>query len=291
MKAIPLIMALFASVTVFAQQFLPVEGIVNARDLGGYDVPGGLKVKSGQLLRAAHLANATPKDLAYLEKLGVKTVVDFRKLDEKVGVYDKAVPGATYIALPIDASGGAGATATEKEKKRFLGKKKVNIKKLIVLAAFNEKAKHVARELYPIILFDPKCQKEMADFLRLVVDRGDKPVLFHCTQGKDRTGVASALILAALGADRKTIVEDFDVTNKVYAKDVARYTRLVGFLGGKEEEKAVVKAFMGCNTENFVKALDTVEERYGSLEGYLQGPMGLTDEDLAVLKARYLTEK
>ena len=128
----------------------------------------------------------------------------------------------------------------------------------------------------------------MAAFLRLVVERGDKPILFHCTQGKDRTGVASALLLAALGADREIIVEDFDVTNMVYAKDVTRYSRIVKFLGGKEEEIGVVKAFMGCNTENFVKALDTIEEKYGSLEGYLKGPMGLTDEDLALLRARYL---
>lgn len=281
-------MALFSSVTVFAQQFLPVDGIVNARDLGGYDVPGGFLVKDRQLLRAAHLANATQKDLAYLEKLAVGTVVDFRKLDEKVGLYDKAVPGAAYVALPIDASGRVGASASEMEKKKYMGKKKFNLKRMIVLAAFNDKAKVVARELYPNILFDPKCQKEMADFLHLVIERGEKPILFHCTQGKDRTGIASALLLAALGADRKTIVEDFDVTNKVYAKDVSRYTRLVGFLGGKEEEKAVVKAFMGCNTENFVKALDTIDEKYGSLEGYLKGPMGLTDEDLALLKARYL---
>lgn len=284
-------MAFFSSVTVFAKQFLPVEGIVNARDLGGYYVPGGFQVKSGQLMRSAHLANATQRDLAYLERMAVGTVVDFRKLDEKPGLYDKAVPGATYVALPIDASGQIGASATDEEKKKYLGKKKLNIKRLIVLAAFNEKAKVVARELYPNILFDPKCQKEMADFLRLVVDRGDKPILFHCTQGKDRTGVASALILAALGADRKTIVEDFDVTNKVFAKDVSRYTRLVGFLGGKEEEKAVVKAFMGCNTENFVKALDTIDKKYGSLESYLKGPMQLTDEDMAVLRARYLVKK
>lgn len=278
-------MALFSSVTLIAQQFLPVEGIVNARDLGGYE---GIQVKKGQLLRAAHLANATQKDLAYLEKQGVATVVDFRKLDEKPGQYDKAVPGAAYVALPIDASGSVGASATEKEKKKYMGKKKFNVKKVILLAAFNEKAQVVARQLYPNILFDPKCQKEMAAFLRLVVERGDKPILFHCTQGKDRTGIASALLLAALGADREIIVEDFDVTNKVYAKDVSRYSRIVKFLGGKEEEIGVVKAFMGCNTENFVKALDTIEEKYGSLEGYLKGPMGLTDEDLALLRARYL---
>jgi len=192
------------------------------------------------------------------------------------------------VALPIDASGSVGAKATEKEKKKYMGKKKFNVKRVILLAAFNEKAQVVARQLYPNILFDPKSQKEMAAFLRLVVERGDKPILFHCTQGKDRTGVASALLLAALGADREIIVEDFDVTNMVYAKDVTRYSRIVKFLGGKEEEIGVVKAFMGCNTENFVKALDTIEEKYGSLEGYLKGPMGLTDEDLALLRARYL---
>lgn len=278
-------MAFFSSTTLVAKQFLPVEGIVNARDLGGYE---GFQVKKGQLLRAAHLANATSRDLAYLEMLGVATVIDFRKQDEKTGHYDKAVPGATYVDLPIDASGRVGAEITDEEKKKYVGKKKFNVKRAILLAAFNEKAQIVAHQLYPNILFDPQCQKEMASFLRLVIERGDKPLLFHCTQGKDRTGVASALILAALGADRKIIVEDFDVTNKVYARDVARYTRLVKLFGGKEEEIGVVKALMGCNTENFVKALDTVEEKYGSLEGYLKGPMELADEDLSLLKSRYL---
>lgn len=278
-------MAFFSSATLVAKQFLPVEGIVNARDLGGYE---GFQVKKGQLLRSAHLANATSRDLAYLEMLGVATVIDFRNQDEKTGQNDKAVPGATYVALPIDASGRVGAEITDKEKKKYVGKKKFNVKRAILLAAFNEKAQILAHQLYPNILFGPQCQKEMASFLRLVIERGDKPLLFHCTQGKDRTGVASALILAALGADRKIIVEDFDVTNKVYARDVARYTRLVKLFGGKEEEIGVVKALMGCNTENFVKALDAVEEKYGSLEGYLKGPMELTDEDLSLLKSRYL---
>ena len=113
-------MAFFSSTTLVAKQFLPVEGIVNARDLGGYE---GFQVKKGQLLRAAHLANATSRDLAYLEMLGVATVIDFRKQDEKTGHYDKAVPGATYVDLPIDASGRVGAEITDEEKKTYVGKK------------------------------------------------------------------------------------------------------------------------------------------------------------------------
>ena len=67
-----------------------------------------------------------------------------------------------------------------------------------------------------------------------------------------------------------------------------KYSRRVRFLGGKEDEMGVVKAFLGANTENFVRALEEVDSRYGSLEAYLKGPMGLTDEDIQTLRGRYL---
>jgi protein-tyrosine phosphatase len=102
--------------------------------------------------------------------------------------------------------------------------------------------------------------------------------------------VASALLLAALGADRETIVADFDATNRVYEKDVKEYSQRVIANGGTEKELAVVKAFLGCNTENFIKALDAVEEQYGSLENYLKGPIGLSEADLETLRGRYLIE-
>ena len=286
-----IIMAFLLSSSVFAQQFLPVKGIVNARDLGGYEVDGGKHVKTGRLIRAAHLADATDADIAYLESLPTTLVVDFRTEVDLKGKTNRDVPGARYVNLPIDASGNAMANATEEEKKKMTGRKKFDVKKVILFAAFNEKAKAIAREMYPTLLFDPDCQRQFARFLRLVVEAENGAVLYHCTQGKDRTGIASALLLAALGAREETIVADFDATNRVYAKDVKKYSRRVKFWGGKEEEIAVVKAFLGCNTENFIKALDTVDQRYGSLEAYLKGPMGLTDDDIRVLRERYLEDK
>ena len=284
-------MAFLFPSSVFAQQFLPVKGIVNARDLGGYEVQDGRKVKSGMLLRAAHLAEAKDADIAYLEGLKVATVIDFRKEEEKQGKVDRDIPGARYVSLTVDASGNAMANATEEEKKKMTGRKKFDVKKIIVFAAFNDKAKAVAMNMYPTLLFTPECQQQFARFFRLVLETESGAVLYHCTQGKDRTGIASALLLAALGASRETIVEDFDATNKVYENDVKKYSRRVKFWGGKEQEIAVVKAFLGCNTENFVKALDAVDQRYGSLEAYLKGPMGLTDDDIRVLQERYLEDK
>lgn len=285
-----LMMALLIPTSVFAQQFLPVKGIVNARDLGGYTMLDGRIVQSGRLLRAAHLADATDEDIRNLERLPVTVVIDFRKEQEKVGKVDREVPGARYTSLPVDPSGNAMATATEEEKKKFSGQKKFDVKKVIVFAAFNKKAQAVAQKMYPTLLFDPDCQQQFARFFRLVLETENGAVLFHCTQGKDRTGIASALLLAALGADRETIVADFDATNRVYEKDVRKYSRRVKFWGGKEEEVGVVKAFLGCNTENFIKALDRIDQEFGSLQAYLKGPIGLTDADIQTLRERYLAQ-
>ena len=283
-----IIMAFLFSPNVFAQQSLPVKGIVNARDLGGYEVEGGKQVKTGKLIRSAHLADATDADIACLESLPVTLVVDFRTEVDLKGKANRDVPGAKYVNLPVDASGNAAANASEEEIKKVTGRKKFEVKKVIMFAAFNERAKVIAREMYPTLLFSPECQQQYARFFRLVLETEQGAILYHCTQGKDRTGIASALLLAALGASRETIVADFDATNKVYEKDVRKYSRRVKFLGGKEEEVAVVKSFLGANTENFVKALEAVDRQYGSMEAYLKGPMGLTDEDIRILRERYL---
>ena len=279
---------MFISQTELSQQFLPVKGIVNARDLGGYTMQDGRKLRDGVLLRAAHLAEATDEDLQWLSNLPVAKVIDFRIEEEKKGKVDRDIPGASYLSLPIDASGNAMASATEKEKKKFAKQKKFDIKKVAVMVAFNKKAQAIAQNMYPMMLFNPVCQQPFAHFFQQVLQTENGAVLYHCTQGKDRTGVASALLLAALGADREIIVADFDATNRVYEKDVKKYVRRVKFWGGKEEEIAVVKAIMGCNTDNFIKALDAVDAQYGSLETYLKGPLGLTDEDIQTLRDRYL---
>lgn len=284
--------AIVMSSAIYAQQFLPLEGIVNVRDLGGYPVLDGRRVRGGVLLRAAHLAGASDLDIQYLSSLPLRKVIDFRKPDELEGKADRPVPGAEYVSLPIDASGNVSAQASEKEKRKFKkNNKDFDVKKIIVMLAFNKKAQAVAQDLYPILLFYPDCQEQFARMFREILAVESGAVLYHCTQGKDRTGIASALILAALGADRETIVADFDATNRVYDEDVRKYSRRVRMLGGGSKQVAVVKSFLGANTDNFVKALDEVDARYGSMEAYLKGPMGLTDADIQTLRERYLSPK
>ena len=81
----------------FKQQFIPVNGIINARDLGGYIMQDGRRLRDCMLIRAAHLADATDADLEYLSSLPVAKVIDFRKDIEKRGKTDRMIPGAVYM--------------------------------------------------------------------------------------------------------------------------------------------------------------------------------------------------
>ncbi len=270
------------------QQFIPVNGIINARDLGGYIMQDGRRLRDGMLIRSAHLADASDEDLQYLSSIPISKVIDFRKDIEMNGKTDRMVPGAEYIRLEIDASGKIVSQATEDEKRLFTGNKQFDVKKFMVMAAFNPMAQRIAQQMYPNLTNDPECRKQFKQFFRLILDTANGAILYHCTQGKDRTGFASALILAALGADRDTIVADFDATNRVYEEDVRQCCQNVLLMGGKENEIATVKSFLGANTDNFIKALESIDREFSSMEAYLKGPIGLTDQDILTLRERYL---
>ena len=262
---------------------LEFDAVVNTRDLGGYKTVDGMTVKRGLLIRGASLATAKDADLELLAALPVVKIIDFRTAFEKKGKENRALPGADYICLPLQPIDDEEAPEEMTKHKSF------DISKLIMIAAFNEKAKTIAKEMYPLMVTRPKCQRQFAAFLREVVNTPEGAIYFHCTQGKDRTGLATAYLLSALGVDQETIIADFDKTNQVYARDVRKFCRRVKFFGGKEEELAVVKAFIGANTENFIKALDLINTEYGSMDAYLRNILGLTNADFEILKGRYLT--
>lgn len=110
----------------------------------------------------------------------------------------------------------------------------------------------------------------------------DGAVLWHCTQGKDRAGCASALLLAALGADRQLIMKDF-----ILSRD--NYQPLVDKIPAQTEaQKNVLNTLVSANPVIFEAALDSLDHRYGSLDNYLRDVLGITDSMKIILRKRYL---
>lgn len=175
--------------------FVNFDGIKNARDLGGIPLSGGKKVKSGRLLRSAGLANASDADIRRLEsEFSLKLIADFRDGVEIARAPDRAVPGAEHHALPALPPFPDGG---HRKRDEGIPDFDASFRRVYTDLAAGEEAKGAYRE-----------------FFRLVLEAEGGGVLWHCTQGKDRTGVAAILLLTALGADWADIERDYFLSNE-----------------------------------------------------------------------------
>lgn len=262
------------------------QNIVNARDLGGIRI-GDRTVREGLLLRTAHLHDASDEDILMLSRdYNLKRIFDFRTYPEASMQPDRPVSGAEYLLLPT-----LDTEAEQQSGEAIPETMWLDLPKHIVNLSFMNLFKEKARALYPSLILSEFSQLQYATFMNLILETEEGAVLWHCSQGKDRTGIGAALILGALGADRETIVKDFDRSNDNYRPLVERLCADVDAAGGGEEEKEVVRAFMGVSVKNFCHGLDVIDANWGSIPGYLEEQMGIDSQDLQKLRARYLTRQ
>ena len=265
---------------------IPFDRIENARELGGLVMQDGRTIRPGRLVRTGHLNMASDKDVAILkERFRLTDIFDFRFDAERAGAPDREMEGVHNTQLStlpqalIDGFTAGRADTTQIQMSGFMER--------LTEYAFNPMAQDLSRQLYPAIVTDPTSQQRYGTFLRGVLD-AEGGALWHCSQGKDRCGWGAAFVLAALGASRETIVEDFDLSNVYYAPYVEALSRQVIEMGGGKEELAFIRAMVGVSTENFERTLDLIDAQYGSLSAYLEKALGFTARDQEKLRDKLL---
>lgn len=267
-------------------RILTFDGIENARELGGLVMQDGRAIRWGKLVRSGELSKASDADVALLKsRFGLSNVFDFRFDKERSSKPDREIEGVTntwlstlpQAFLAAFSSGRADSTTVQSS----------NLMDALASYAFNPKAQEMANRLYPAIVMDTTSQKRYGEFLRGVLE-ADGGALWHCSQGKDRCGWGSAFVLAALGASRQTIVEDFALSNVSYAPAMEALSAKIIEKGGSEPELGFIRSMIGVNVENFESTLDLIDSRYGSLQSYLEKALGFTAEDQEKMKRKYL---
>ena len=261
------------------------DRIDNARDLGGIRGAGGRTIRMHRLLRTAHLHDATDSDVARLrDEYKLCRVFDFRSMGEATAVPDREMPGVEHYQLPTIDMRAEQQTGKPIPEEAFL-----ELDRHIVNYSFYPEVQQMAANMYPSLIRSEFSQLQYAAFMRLIVEAPDDGgVLWHCAQGKDRTGWGAAFLLFALGVDRKTVIEEFDLSNITYRPIVDRLNADVISRGGGEAEMAVIQAFMGVSTPNFIRTLGIIDEEYGGMTEYLREILCLSSEDLKILRKRYL---
>ncbi len=260
------------------QRRLPFEGTGNFRELGGYVCAGGRRVKQGVFYRGTALAELeSENDRKLLESLGLKLVLDFRSKGEAAWYGpDPEVPGARMVrvsAINLPDGGEVdfspdGMAALE-EKYRRLG--------IDIEAWF--------QQVYDNMPFhNPAYQ-----FLFKELEAGTAPILFHCSAGKDRTGIGAILILLALGADEQTAMEDYLLTNHCNKERIDGILREnEEYLKEHPEQYDYLVRDCVVARENAQGTLNTIKERYGTYEAFFEEEFGLDASRLERLREMYL---
>jgi len=246
---------------------------------------GGRTVRPHRILRTAHLHDASPADLKRLHsEYNLAKIFDFRSFGEAEALPDQEVEGATHHLLPTIDLSAEKLTEQPIPQEAFL-----DLERHIVNYSFYPEVQQMAANMYPSLIRSEYSQLQYAAFLRLIIEAPeDGGILWHCFQGKDRTGWGAAYLLFALGVEREAIIEDFDLSNTAYRDLVARLNVEIEERGGGEAEKEVVQAFMGVSTNNFIRTLDLIDREFGGMMEYLREQLFLAHDDIQLLRKRFL---
>ncbi len=262
-----------------AERLLPLQGGHNFRDLGGYQTENGQYVQWGKLYRSGTMVGLTDHDYDYLSDLGIKVICDFRSREELT-----AEP-TEWKSFTADAQ---YLTRDYSMRELMSGEGSLQLSSI--------RTKEDAEQMFAYFYRKgPTSYKQQYKEMFAELTAGNAPLAFNCSAGKDRTGMAAALILTALGVPRDTIVQDYTLTEKVAKHDPADIKKAqeqdaphAGFMQMPEEVRNV---FMGSKPMFIEAMFDELEKTHGSTMAYIQKELDVSPSDLARLKSLYLTDK
>jgi protein-tyrosine phosphatase len=246
-----------------AMRHVPVKGAVNFRDLGGYTTADGHHVKWKVLYRSADISRLTPADLDTLRARHIVYDVDLRGVAESAQAPDKLNAGTDYILCP------AGSDSTNTMFRHLAGMQQGGDS---LMLSFYRNTTYLAARYKPF-------------FGKLLVMPEGDALVFHCTAGKDRTGIAAALLLYALGVPYETIRSDYEATNYYRA---AENEATIGRIAAMNISEPVARALYSAKGEYLDATFEAIRAQYGSVDRYLTEQLGLDGPRLKKLKAKYL---
>lgn len=253
------------------RRMLPLESAINMRDLGGYAGSDGRQTRWEKMIRSEELCHLSPEDEKKLDTYGITHVFDFRDEDKAEAMPDYIPKGAVYVNIPILKGAHHASSAVDYSKPGSV--------------------KNFMKGLYKYMV-EERAQ-EYAQILHLLADDPDAKILFHCTNGKDRTGFLAAMLLLLAGVPEEVILSDYSLTNLTF--DEAFET--LGTILQDDMEKTshlriprgLLRDFFGVDPDWLKLQLDYIRDQ-GGIDAYLLANTDLTEADLARVREN-ITER
>ncbi|WP_412989721.1 tyrosine-protein phosphatase [Pediococcus siamensis] len=249
----------------------------NFRELGGYQTTDGKTVKWHKIIRSGTLGSLTDHDVDFLDNYGLKYDVDFRSPAERTQEPDRIPSETKYLFMPVFST---DETQNSKQTDRLQRKMETDP------TTGRQQMHHV----YQDIITNPHSQKAYRQFFDVLLenDANDSTLLFHCTAGKDRTGMGAVYFLSALGVNEDTVKADYLLTNKVTKP---KLENLVKTLKLKQASSAFIQSMRDLQSVQisfFNTAMDQIQKTSGTMDAYLHDYLKLSTTDIHDLRQIYL---
>ena len=248
---------------------LPLTGAANFRDIGGHETSDNRSVKGGLVYRSDHLSRLSDKDQQLLQRLRFKIVIDLRTVREQQNSPDLLPPDGSIRlqSMPVQANDFDPATVMDRLK--------AGDDAWLSMDFFIKLYQSYLDDFGPV----------WGTVLNIAAASHNLPLVFHCTGGKDRTGICAALLLKALGVPDASIIADHDLSNIYNAERLQPIYAKFAAIGIGHER---IAPYLQAPIEPLVAMFDHLKNNYGTIEDYLLTKAGLTRTRLMALQAGLL---
>ncbi len=248
--------------------------LVNFRDLGGIKGEGGKTVACGRLLRSAEPAGLSASDKSVLlDDYRLKMIIDLRTANERKKQPDDALPNVQNIHIDIMKKEGSKVPDPE----NFLSKLKTPEDTEIFMGG-----------AYESMVSDPAAQDGFREMISLFLSQNAGSILFHCTTGKDRTGLGAAIILTILGVSRADIMKDYLMTNEMRKAHNDQVLTALKKKGIGDTQLEAIGLALNVEEAYLKRSYSTAEKLYGSFEKYIEKGLDVTPYMTKQLREMYL---
>ncbi|WP_347339392.1 tyrosine-protein phosphatase [Lentilactobacillus dabitei] len=249
---------------------------INVRDLGGYITSNGKHTKWNKLIRAGEMADLSSDDKNILLNYGVNCVIDLRSDAEILKSPDALPSEIEYVQIPLFNDDETESSEVINQMNRLYSR--------------DPHSGHIRMmEVYRKLAIGKQPQGAYQKFFQLLLNSGERQnILFHCSAGKDRTGIIAALILGALGVDEWITKQDYLLTNKLIFSRVQR--RIEHAIAANMNAQFITSLFSlsTVSLDYFDAAFAIINYTFGGVQQYLKDWVGLTADDITKLQQIYL---
>lgn len=266
---------------------LPIEGMNNFRDMGGYLTKDHRKVKWQRLYRSDHLYNATENGIAMLKPLNIQAVIDYRSPNE-IAKYPNKIIGTeqTYQFDPNahTAELAAQFTSSKENEDENLVNKIIEQKQRGWLVHYDD----IVMTQYKNFVEKSECRQAFSAMLKVAANLKGGAFIQHCRGGKDRTGFGAMLLLGVLGVDKNQIIDDYMQTHINRLERNRQKMAIYRQITQDQEVLNYLYSLIDTKPEFIEMSINTIDQQYGSIQRYAEQQLDISRAEIFQLQADYL---